>query len=288
MVALAWLSLIVIPIISAFFHFTRPSPHFERFKQFGDPSNPPVVLIPGLDGCTSFFADVIPELTPKFHVVVFNLPLADEPFRKNPNRTEPYSFQYMAGELVSVMEELGLPEAYVVGESFGGVIAQRLAIDYPRRVKKLVVLSSLAKTEMPPEVAFKAKYLLPVVETLGLAFPGLAQTLFAYLHVDDVIEPHEPEWVKQFFKKEASWAHHYSVMARLKLVIPLNMAVEVGYLPHKVLIIYGQDDHFTRKGSEHLHQIIQASEIVAMPGGHLPHVTSPKLFAELVENFIVG
>lgn len=37
--------------------------NFIRYKAYGDESKPPLVIVPGLDGVTAFFADVLPELT---------------------------------------------------------------------------------------------------------------------------------------------------------------------------------------------------------------------------------
>jgi len=274
----------IIPLISVLLHFLRKEPHFEPFQQYGDPGKPSLVIIPGLDGCTSFFSGVIPELTPKYNVIVFNIPLAKSPFDRE--ETPDYTFSYLASEVKRVMDLNGVKKAHLIGESFGGVIAQRFTLDYPDAVNKLVVLSSLAKTDMPPEIAFKANYLLPVVRGFGLAFPELAQTLFAYLHVDDVIEPHEPQWVKDFFKKEASWAHHYSVMKRLSIVIPLDMLEEVKNIQHKTLLLHGEDDHFTGKDSKLLHETIPNSELVGLPGGHLPHLVHPKAFSSKVQTFL--
>ena len=36
---------------------------FIRYKAYGDESKQPLVIVPGLDGVTAFFADVLPELT---------------------------------------------------------------------------------------------------------------------------------------------------------------------------------------------------------------------------------
>lgn len=36
---------------------------FTRFKSYGDESKPSLVIVPGLDGCTAFFSDIVPELT---------------------------------------------------------------------------------------------------------------------------------------------------------------------------------------------------------------------------------
>lgn len=37
--------------------------NFIRFKAYGDQSKQPLVIVPGLDGATAFFTDVVPELT---------------------------------------------------------------------------------------------------------------------------------------------------------------------------------------------------------------------------------
>lgn len=36
---------------------------FIRFKTYGDASKQPLVIVPGLDGVTAFFSDIVPELT---------------------------------------------------------------------------------------------------------------------------------------------------------------------------------------------------------------------------------
>jgi non-heme chloroperoxidase len=40
------------------------------------------------------------------------------------------------------MEEVGIEEATLVGDSSGGMIAQRVALDYPHRVSRLVLMGS--------------------------------------------------------------------------------------------------------------------------------------------------
>lgn len=246
-----------------------------------------IVLIPGLDGATSFFSDSLPELTVEFQVIVFNLPL-----RKRLDSEQNYTFSFMAWELKKVIDELNLKQVHIVGESFGGVVAQHFAMDYPDCVKSLSLLSSLAKTNLPPEIQWKLDHLFPLVVNLGRYFPSLAQWIFAYIHVDDVLEKSEPNYAKQMFIKEASFAHFYSVMARIKLVSKLDIvqAVRTG-ISSPVLLVYGEEDHFTKKDSLALYALLTARdgagcELVGMPGGHLPHLTSPRLFADIIMKFV--
>jgi hypothetical protein len=46
-------------------------------------------------------------------------------------------------------------------------VAQHYAFMYPEKTSSLVVLSSLAKTELPAEIEFKHKYLLPIIKAIG-------------------------------------------------------------------------------------------------------------------------
>jgi len=45
----------------------------------------------------------------------------------------------LAADAVRVLDELGLDSAHVFGASFGGMIAQELAIRFPERVRGLVL-----------------------------------------------------------------------------------------------------------------------------------------------------
>ena len=263
-----------------------PSPsssvHFQRFKVYPAYSNRTIVLVPGLDGCASFFADTIPFLTQQqYNVVVYNIPLLTT------ENKDTYSFEYLADQLDKVLDEATeAGPVNLVGESFGGVIAQYYAHRNPARVLKLVLLSSLAKAELPPGVLFKLTYLLPLVEALGASFPSLAQAIFARLHVDDVIEHSEGPASREAFVKEASLAHFPSVMRRIRLVSRLDIETAVSsQISAPTLLLYGRDDHFTSHSSIALKEVVPHSQLKELPGGHLAHLTNYRPFAEALLGF---
>lgn len=253
-----------------------------RYKSYGSRDKETIVVIPGLDGAMAFFNDIIPELTEQYHVIAFHIPL-----RVKSMKDSDYTFSYFANEIKLIIDELGIDKASVVGESFGGVIAQHFALEHPERLAKLVLFSSLAKTDLPAEVQWKLDYIMPVVEMLGGQFPGLAQILFAHVHVYDVVEPNESRYVRDLFIKEASVAHFFSVVARVRIVSKLDIVERVKAIQTPTLVVYGSDDHFTKEASKTLHELLPNSFISSLPGGHLAHVTNPKMFANMIKNFVM-
>ena len=103
----------------------------------------PFVILPGLsDGLKTvrnqglLLSFYYKQFARDFRVYVFS--------RKN-HLKKPYSTQDMASDQNTALEKLGIKQAYVMGVSQGGMIAQHLAIYFPNKVKKLVIGVSLAK-----------------------------------------------------------------------------------------------------------------------------------------------
>jgi pimeloyl-ACP methyl ester carboxylesterase len=54
-----------------------------------------------------------------------------------------YDLDTWADQAVGVLDALGIDQAHLVGNSFGGTIALRVAVKHPDRVKKLVLMGSV-------------------------------------------------------------------------------------------------------------------------------------------------
>ena len=134
------------------------------WQDFGDPANPPLLLVMGLGGQMILWPDELCELLAGagFHVIRFDnrdngrstvLAAAGEPSLQAVLAGEPgaapYDLSDMAGDAAGLLDALGIDAAHVVGASLGGMIAQTLAIEHPQRV---LSLASLMSTTGEPSV----------------------------------------------------------------------------------------------------------------------------------------
>jgi pimeloyl-ACP methyl ester carboxylesterase len=63
----------------------------------------------------------------------------------------PYKLEDMAQDAVGLLDALNIDRAHVVGVSMGGMIAQTLAIHYPKRVRTLTsIMSTTGNPDLPP------------------------------------------------------------------------------------------------------------------------------------------
>ena len=103
-------------------------------------AGPPVVLLhgggPGASGVSNYSRN-IEALARNFHVIVPDMPGYGRS-AKGVDRADP--FGYLADHIRGMLDELGIDRAHLVGNSYGGSCALRLALDTPQRVDRLVLM----------------------------------------------------------------------------------------------------------------------------------------------------
>lgn len=112
-----------------------------HYKHEGVSGGESLVFINSLGTDLRVWDGVTPHLTSQFQIVRFDKRghgLSDAP-------PAPYSMSELAGDLVGLLNHLNIQSAILIGQSVGGMIAQQTALDYPERVKALVLCDTAAK-----------------------------------------------------------------------------------------------------------------------------------------------
>jgi pimeloyl-ACP methyl ester carboxylesterase len=95
----------------------------------------PVVMIPGAEGCKEFWHYQLDALCEQYRAIATDL-LVKKP---DPSSCMADYAAYTLG----IMDSLGIERAIIVGESFGGMVTQEIAINHPERTLAVVLCNTL-------------------------------------------------------------------------------------------------------------------------------------------------
>jgi pimeloyl-ACP methyl ester carboxylesterase len=116
-------------------------------EAFGDPADPPVLLIMGIGASMLWWEEGFCRLLADGGRLVIRYDHRDtgrsviyEPGRPG------YTGAHLVTDAVGVLDAYGIPAAHLVGVSAGGALAQMLALDFPDRALSLVLISTSPAT----------------------------------------------------------------------------------------------------------------------------------------------
>ena len=113
------------------------------YETFGEPSDPPVLLIMGLGTqMLAWHEDFCTELAGRGFFVIRHDNRDIGRSSRLPQLGTPPMWKILARDSVGVLDQLGIERAHIVGASMGGMIAQTVAIRFPQRVLSLVSIMS--------------------------------------------------------------------------------------------------------------------------------------------------
>lgn len=107
-------------------------------------SGPPLLLLHGYPQTHVIWHKIATSLARRFTVVAADLRGYGDSSKPDGGRNhENYSFRVMAKDQVTVMESLGFPRFFAAGHDRGARVLHRMALDFPDRVEKAVMLDIL-------------------------------------------------------------------------------------------------------------------------------------------------
>jgi 3-oxoadipate enol-lactonase len=119
----------------------------------GPPDAPAVVLSNSLGSSLAMWDPQVPALSRRFRVVRYD----HRGHGASPVPAGPYEIADLGGDLVKLLDHLGIDRAHVCGLSLGGMAATWLAANAPERVDRLVLCCTSAKLGPPQKWATRAE-----------------------------------------------------------------------------------------------------------------------------------
>ena len=243
----------------------------------------PTVLLHGSGPGVTAWANwnkVFPLLKEKYRVIAPDL----AGFGFTQRKEEPvYNMNNWVQQVIELLDALHIEKANLVGNSFGGALALSLAINYPERVNKLVLMGSMG-------VSFPLTYGLDRVWGYTPSEANMEELLeiFTYNHsfaTKDLIKT----------RYEASMQPGFQESFSAMFPAPRQDSVEsmagnqnyIRNIPHETLIIHGREDRvIPLETSLKLIQLIDNAQLhVFGKCGHWTQIEHTAEFAELLLNF---
>jgi pimeloyl-ACP methyl ester carboxylesterase len=123
----------------------------------------PVVFLHGFPTSGHLWSDVVTLVPAGHRVVVVDLlgyGRSDRPMG------HPVTIRAHADRVIELLDNLGINYACVVGHDVGGGVAQSLAVRYPQRVSRMLLVNSVAFSEWPTRDVKLARAMLPLTRHL--------------------------------------------------------------------------------------------------------------------------
>jgi aminoacrylate hydrolase len=238
-----------------------------------------LLLIPGLGGSAVFWNAIAPALAQRFKIILMDHRGAGRSDRPQ----QSYSVELLARDAVDALDHFEVTRAHLVGHSTGGAIAQVLAIDYPDRVNRIVLSGSWAKPDAQFRLLFETR--LAILERSGPeTYTAMSQFLGG---PPDWIRDHIPIVQSAIANAKADLTPIAVAAERIRMVMAFNRLADLHKVVAPSLVIAATDDVIVPFHlSEELVRAIAGAQLLRTSGGHFFPRVNPRLFNEMVANFI--
>ncbi len=250
----------------------------------------PVVLVHGLGGQWQNWLENIPRLALDRRVVAMDLPGSG--LTPEPEDDEGISIPRYGRFVNALCDELGLRDVELVGNSMGGYIAAEVAIQFPNRVNRLVLVSAAGISS--------AEALAAPILTFGRVATAIATNTAARhrklaarpvtRHCSLALVARYPRLIKPdlayegFFKGAGKPGFDDALRASLDY----DFRDRLPEVKVPTLIVWGEKDSIipVRDADEFERLIEDSRKVVMKDTGHIPMAERPVTFNDLLVDFL--
>lgn len=196
-----------------------------------------------------------------------------------------YTIEQMAADAIALIEALGFERVHLCGQSMGAMIAQTIAIERPDLVQTLQLHGTTDHARYPH-----------LRRQLELRLALVRNELWEIFGPNSAIWLNPPEWVNTHDDELTSQQERFfrnlpnpiSLAGHFEADLAYDSRGRLAEITCPTLITVGSHDITTLPAyGRAVHERIAGSEFVVLEGGgHLPFLTMPKAFNQVVASFL--
>ncbi len=269
-------------------HFVQVDGARVHYQEFGDTTNPKIILIHGYTASVYVWKTAAPILAEAgFHVLAIDL--LGFGYSAKPVWFD-YSIQSQARMVSRFMDRLGIGKATIAGSSYGGAVAATIALDYPERVEKLVLVDAVINDEVKNHPILKLAAIPGIGEVITPFLMDSKLFLRYRMHGTLAKANHHmitKERIDSIRRPLKAADGHRSLLATSRNWSADRIEQDAHLINHPTLIIWGEEDNVIPiKNGYKLHDAVLNSRFVVLKDcGHVPQEENSEIFTELVTEF---
>jgi pimeloyl-ACP methyl ester carboxylesterase len=257
----------------------------------GDVSQP-LVFVHGLSGCWANWLEQLPVFAGAHRVVTLDLP----GFGHSPMPSQEISISGYARLLDSLLGQLGIDAAAVVGNSMGGFIASELAIAFPQRVERLVLVSAAGISTTGHPGTARALPSLRRLETVlaasGAWVASKSDTVARRARLREalmaLVVRHPDRLPAALAAEQLRGAGKPGFIQALQSILDYDIRQRLPEIACPTLVVWGDRDRLVplRDADVFVELIPDAHKVVFEDTGHMSMLERPAAFNALLEEFL--
>ena len=253
---------------------TLPNGATLSYVESGDRTGEPVVLLHGYTDSAASFAPLVASLPDELRIIA----LEQRGHGQSSRGLASYTMADSTADVVGFLDAMQLERVTLVGHSMGSLIAQRVAIEHPTRVDRLVLIGAAANCNTAETQAFLDE-VRRLVDPIDPAFVREFQYSTLALPAPD-------EFMEDAVAASLTVPAHVWRQA-LESLMQEDTTPSLAKISAATLIVWGDRDALFPRGQQDiLDRLIPDSTLRILPGvGHAPHWEQPQRVAELIAAF---
>jgi pimeloyl-ACP methyl ester carboxylesterase len=248
-----------------------------HYAEQGDREGEAIVFLHAYVDSWFSYGRVLPLLSPEYHAFA-----PDQRGHGDSDKPECcYAADDYAADVDAFMEAVGIDKATLVGDSSGGLIAQRVALSYRHRVSRLVLIGSPTTLVNNEAIMEWWEFVRALEDPVP---PEYVRELLASIIHHDVSEEFLERAISESLKVPARvWRDYWE-----GVVLTVDDTARLGEIDLPTLILWGeQDDLLPREEQEWRAAAIPNATLRVYPEtGHLAHWVRPEWVVRDLQAFL--